>query len=1032
MKFSIPLILLFCCLVPIEELAGQNIDTLKAKANKYYKLGDFSEARDLYDSIYQHYKKIDQDSASNYYYHWLKTENKFIQTDVQQLVQDYLADHDVEKMDKELIFKLKLESCLYLTNYGDTQGVLALKDKLLSFYRLHSLECISELAALYGMTNYAYTLMGNVDSAEHYGLKKIELLEENQMTNHEEYGYSFYTMGNLYSQYGNLETADSFYQKALDVLVDILPSDHPNLGIIYYVYCIDLMELGKYDEARNMGYAATDIMKKKKMHKNLAHAFMNLSKLESMADNMETYKLYLDKAHSILDTTDGFPSFAMSYVYDGYSGYLIDEKEDYKGALNYQRAALRHKLALYQGADPSLMKSYFNVGVIKILMNELDSAEYYFDIVESMNAELELDEKSDDIVHVMIERAKILQARGRYREAKDLYLKAIKNYTDKYFIMHDFVVQGYEGVFVCLDSLEQKDSLIYYREKVATPFLEQPEYVNSVAGLSVVLEYIKQVLLNAPSQGNLKTLLRKIKNINFSQWDRQQMVIDRQDIFLFRELYSDLLGYCVQANIEMYKLEGKKQYKFEALKLEKYQKSNSIFLRISNDEIFKLARIPDAEIDAYARLRDEAKYLNMVTEGSNSYQPSNLDQRKIDLKAEWNKWERRNPVFSEFKKSIDQDNDQSLEQLNQWLCDNNTSILSISILDENYVGMITNCSNIDWLKIGSVKEINALIKNYNELLKQNDSIEEIEEIGFQIYKNLIHPFNKFFEEKLVVIPAGILQHFNIEALPSSVINASTYSEMEWLVNKIEIQYALNIPEVSTVSRNDENQLLIVAPGFKQGKNKNALSRTPWTSQFCEKLAKERRGILLSNEKANYDDVISMMPQSSIIHFGTHAILDTINALQSKLMLSDSKHLTYEDIFKLPLKSRMVVLAGCETGLGQRESEHENLSLANAFHYAGNKKLIQSLWKIDDQSTNKILSKFYDEYVTSQNSSRALHFAKLEYLNQAEGSFASPYYWAGLVLTTTDFEIVEEYNLSWYWILLLIIPLSFIIFRRKST
>jgi len=60
---------------------------------------------------------------------------------------------------------------------------------------------------------------------------------------------------------------------------------------------------------------------------------------------------------------------------------------------------------------------------------------------------------------------------------------------------------------------------------------------------------------------------------------------------------------------------------------------------------------------------------------------------------------------------------------------------------------------------------------------------------------------------------------------------------------------------------------------------------------------------------------------------------------------------------------LVVLSGCETGLGKLSTGDEIVGLTRAFIYAGTSSVVASLWKVDDASTASLMRGFYKNLKT---------------------------------------------------------------------
>jgi len=168
--------------------------------------------------------------------------------------------------------------------------------------------------------------------------------------------------------------------------------------------------------------------------------------------------------------------------------------------------------------------------------------------------------------------------------------------------------------------------------------------------------------------------------------------------------------------------------------------------------------------------------------------------------------------------------------------------------------------------------------------------------------------------------------------------------------------------------------------------------------------------------------IRKVSNPKILHIATHGFFIKETAGEEKTMGVESEHsalnpmlrsgllltnaeaaiegkseygiLTAYEVMNLNLdQTEIVVMSACETGLGDVKNGEGVYGLQRAFLVAGADALIMSLWKVNDDATQKLMASFYKNYLILNDKQKAFKAAQTE----LKGIYKEPYFWGAFVL-----------------------------------
>jgi CHAT domain-containing protein len=155
---------------------------------------------------------------------------------------------------------------------------------------------------------------------------------------------------------------------------------------------------------------------------------------------------------------------------------------------------------------------------------------------------------------------------------------------------------------------------------------------------------------------------------------------------------------------------------------------------------------------------------------------------------------------------------------------------------------------------------------------------------------------------------------------------------------------------------------------------------------------------LTGKAADKAAFLAEAVQADGIHFAGHSTVDENSSLLSALVLApgadgDPGALYVRDIYPLRLdRTRLVVLAACDTGSTYVPGGEGVTSFARAFLAAGVRTVVASLWAVDDRSTARLFEAFHRNLISGQDPVSALREAQLTFLESGDPAERSPAAW----------------------------------------
>ena len=263
------------------------------------------------------------------------------------------------------------------------------------------------------------------------------------------------------------------------------------------------------------------------------------------------------------------------------------------------------------------------------------------------------------------------------------------------------------------------------------------------------------------------------------------------------------------------------------------------------------------------------------------------------------------------------------------------------------------------------------IESLRSAISNITPLDDYQRIARDLYDRLLSPVASEIKGKdLIVVPHDVLHYLPFHALysPHGTYLAENHT-VSYLSSASLLQFIVG-------KRRQESRKILAMGNPPSDADRGDLPLAEFEAAHIKN--QFPASMVLLRKDASEAKIKELSPHYDILHFASHAELNEREPLKSAILLASNAvedgRLEVQEIFGLNLNANLVVLSGCETGLGEMSNGDELVGLTRAFIYAGTPSVIASLWKVDDAATAHLMSSFYRNLKT---------MTKVEALRQAQ-------------------------------------------------
>jgi CHAT domain-containing protein/Tfp pilus assembly protein PilF len=313
----------------------------------------------------------------------------------------------------------------------------------------------------------------------------------------------------------------------------------------------------------------------------------------------------------------------------------------------------------------------------------------------------------------------------------------------------------------------------------------------------------------------------------------------------------------------------------------------------------------------------------------------------------------------------------------------------------------------------SRKDLAARVEQFRKQLAGRD-------LGFHttassLYKLLLAPAQETLggRQHLIIIPDGALWELPFQALanPSG----------KYLLDLCSVSYAPSLTalkamrEVKEQRRHSAAREQLLAMGNPAWERETAerikavyrdesLGALPMAETEVRQLAPIYGGAqshIYTGESARESQFKAEAGEAKVLHLATHGILNNASPLYSYLLLAGDKAkgedglLEARELLQMNLKAELAVLSACETARGRVSSGEGVIGLSWALLVSGVPTTVLSQWKVESESTSRLMVAFHQNRKKGLSDAEALRAAALAL--RKDPAFQHPFYWAPFIV-----------------------------------
>jgi CHAT domain-containing protein len=167
-----------------------------------------------------------------------------------------------------------------------------------------------------------------------------------------------------------------------------------------------------------------------------------------------------------------------------------------------------------------------------------------------------------------------------------------------------------------------------------------------------------------------------------------------------------------------------------------------------------------------------------------------------------------------------------------------------------------------------------------------------------------------------------------------------------------------------VSRDASTQHFVAVGQANPDRGKKLRYVAPELAVVAERLMPAVSFTSLRNSDATVQGVLDALNHNQWLHLACHGLPNRIQPFESSFAMHDGPLMIKEIIRSNWQNPEFAFLSACHTAVGDENSPDESIHLAAAMQFSGFRSVIGSMWSVDDEVPQQVVSAFYRNMIDS--------------------------------------------------------------------